>query len=129
MAPSITPRRILVVDDSPLVLEIARLALEGAGWEVDAAESGGEALSRSVAAPPDALLLDVEMPDMDGPATLAALRADPATVDVPVVFLTGHSDPHKRERLASLDVRGVLPKPFDVARLSADVAAVLGWDR
>jgi CheY-like chemotaxis protein len=69
------------------------------------------------------------MPDMDGPATLAALRANSATGGVPVVFLTGHSDPDKRERLASLDVRGVLRKPFDVAQLPADVAEVLGWDR
>jgi CheY-like chemotaxis protein len=129
MTAAINSRRVLVVDDSPLVLELARLALAGAGWDVECCDSGERAVGRGAAEPPDAVLLDVEMPGMDGPATLAALRADPVSARVPVLFLTGHDDPARRERLAALDVQGVLAKPFDVTGLPAEIAEALGWER
>src|SRR5215218_8550070 len=85
--------RILVVDDSKLVHELARMALEQqAGWEIQCAASGPEAIALAAAEPPDAILLDVEMPEMDGPATVAALRAEPGTAQTPIVFLTAHDD-------------------------------------
>jgi CheY-like chemotaxis protein len=122
--------RILVVDDSKVVHELARVALETmAGWEVRHAASGAEALELATSVRPDAVLLDVEMPDMDGPATVAALRARPASATMPIVFLTGHDDPAERSRLAALAVDGVLSKPFDVAGLAGELADVLGWPR
>jgi CheY-like chemotaxis protein len=122
-------RRVLVVDDSQVVHEVARLALETVGgWEVLTAGSGAEAVEVAGAARPDAVLVDVVMPDMDGPATVRALRADTATHGVPVVFLTAQDDPAERERLAAMDVSGVLSKPFQVTSLAADLAALLGWD-
>jgi CheY-like chemotaxis protein len=119
--------RILVVDDSPIVHELARVALDLAGWTVISAASGAEALDARVRERPDAILLDVEMPEMDGPATLAALRAGEREARTPVLFLTGHDAPAERARLAALDVDGVLSKPFDVGELAAEVAASLGW--
>jgi CheY-like chemotaxis protein len=122
--------RILVVDDSELVQELARMALAGgAGWKVQSVASGAAALAASSTLPPDAVLLDVEMPGMDGPATAAALRAQPATRRTPILFLTGHDDPAQRARLQALDVAGVLSKPFDVAALPGQVADALGWAR
>jgi len=122
------PYRILVVDDSELVHELARMALaDGPGWDVRCVASGAEAVAAASSLPPDAVLLDVEMPDMDGPATVAALRAQPATADTPILFLTGHDDPAQRARLHQLDVAGVLSKPFDVAALPGQVAEALGW--
>jgi CheY-like chemotaxis protein len=122
--------RILVVDDSKLVHELARVALEAHdGWEVRCTASGAEAVALAAAEPPDAILLDVEMPGMDGPATVAALRARPASANIPIVFLTGHDDPAERSRLAALAVDGVLSKPFDLAALAGDVADALGWSR
>lgn len=122
--------RILVVDDSELVQELARMALaDGAGWEVQCATSGAEAIAAASSLAPDAVLLDVEMPEMDGPATVAALRAQPATAQTPILFLTGHDDPAERARLAALDVVGVLSKPFDFAELPDQVAGALGWVR
>jgi CheY-like chemotaxis protein len=122
--------RILVVDDSKLVHELARMALEGqAGWAIRCAASGAEAVSLAAAEQPDAILLDVEMPEMDGPATVAALRADPACADLPIVFLTAHDDPGELAQLRALDVAGVLAKPFDVGTLGDELAAVLGWPR
>ncbi|HEV7773554.1 MAG TPA: response regulator [Conexibacter sp.] len=122
--------RILVVDDSKLVHELARVALEAhAGWEVRCTASGAEAVALSAAEPPDAILLDVEMPELDGPDTVAALRAEPITAQTPVVFLTAHDDADELARLRALDVAGVLPKPFDVNTLGGQLADLLGWPR
>ncbi|MCU1373856.1 MAG: Two-component response regulator, partial [Actinomycetia bacterium] len=79
-------RRVLLVDDEDDIRLVARASLERlAGWEVLAAASGPDALAMARAEQPDAIILDVMMPGMDGPATLAELRADPATADIPVV--------------------------------------------
>lgn len=122
--------RILVVDDSKLVHELARIALEQHDdWEVRCTASGVEAVALAAAEPPDAILLDVEMPELDGPATVAALRAEPLSAEVPVVFLTAHDDPDELARLRALGVAGVLAKPFDVGTLGAQLADALGWAR
>ena len=82
-------RRILVVDDDELLREVAKAALEiVGGWQVVTAHSGAEARSPGAPERPDAILLDVMMPGVDGPSTVAALRADPATARIPVIFLT-----------------------------------------
>jgi CheY-like chemotaxis protein len=120
--------RILVVDDSKLVHELVRMALEGqAGWEIRCAASGAEAIALAAADPPDAVLLDVEMPELDGPATLAALRRDPACARVPVLFLTAHEDPAELAALRALGAAGVLAKPFQLEALAGQVAGALGW--
>jgi CheY-like chemotaxis protein len=122
--------RILVVDDSKLVHELTRMALEGqADWEIRCAASGEEALALAASERPDAILLDVEMPGLDGPATAAALRADPACADLPIVFLTAHDEPEELARLRALGVAGILAKPFDVGTLAGQLADVLGWPR
>ena len=86
------PRHVLVVDDSALIRQVVQLGLSGRGWRVTPAGSGAEGLELAEREPPDVILLDVVMPDLDGPATLSALRAAERTRDVPVVFLTGHGD-------------------------------------
>jgi CheY-like chemotaxis protein len=121
-------RRVLVVDDDDAIREVAQMALEMvAGWQVDLAASGEEALDISRAAPPDALLLDVMMPTMDGPTVVAALRADARTHDIPVVLLTAKVQPAERRRWEGLGVAGVLAKPFDPLRLAEEVSDLLGW--
>ena len=126
---AVRPRRILVVDDDELLREVATTALElVGGWEVVTAPSGSAAEERAAALVPDAILLDVMMPEVDGPMTLAALRANPATRDIPVVFLTAKAatdDP----RWSGLGLTGVLAKPFDPMRLADDLSAMLGWTR
>lgn len=98
-----------------------------AGWEVRTASSGEEALAMAAAHPPDAILLDVMMPVMDGPATLARLRAEPATAGVPVVFLTAKAQAADQRRLAEMGAAGVLAKPFDPMTLADQVSRTLGW--
>jgi CheY-like chemotaxis protein len=122
-------RRVLVVDDDDAIREVAQSSLEiVAGWEVEVASSGLQALERAVAEPPDAILLDVMMPSMDGPTTFARLQADARTRNVPVVLLTAKVQPAERRRWEQLGVAGVLAKPFDPLELPGQVADLLGWD-
>ena len=123
-------RRVLVVDDDDAIREVAQSSLElVAGWEVDVASSGQAALDLAVADPPDAILLDVMMPSMDGPTTFARLQADARTRDVPVVLLTAKVQPSERRRWEQLGVAGVLAKPFDPLELPGQVAGLLGWEK
>lgn len=121
-------RRVLVVDDDPLLREVAKAALEMVGgWSVLTAGSGLEAQEVASSEQPDALLLDIMMPGMDGPSTVLALQEDPATRDIPVVFLTAKLPGQGREDWAGSTVVGVISKPFDPMTLSAEVARLLGW--
>jgi CheY-like chemotaxis protein len=122
-------RRILIVDDEDDIREVAQVCLElVGGYEVLTASSGRDGLERARGSQPDAILLDVMMPGMDGPATLVELRADPATRNIPVVFLTAKTQISDRQQLGKLGAAGVLTKPFDPLKLAADVAAVLNWN-
>ena len=118
------PRRILVIDDSELIREVAKLALGQAGWDVLTASTGHEGIELAAVQTPDAILLDVVMDDLDGPATLDLLRAGETTREIPVLFLTARAE----EDFAAGAAQGVLAKPFDIGSLAQDVAAALGWD-
>lgn len=121
-------RTLLLIDDDDDVREIAQLSLElNAGWNVLAASSGAQGIEIARTKRPDAILLDVMMPALDGPATLAQLREDERTRSIPVVFLTAKARPAERDRLVGLDVAGVLAKPFDPMTLADQVQTTLGW--
>lgn len=124
-----TPARcVLVIDDSALVRQIAQIGLGLGGWRTLAAENGAEGMAIAASERPDAILLDVIMPDPDGPKTLDGLRGDAQTADIPVIFLTGLADAEEeRAKLAALGVDGVIAKPFDPETLAEVVAGVLGW--
>lgn len=122
-------RRLLVVDDDDNIREISSTTLELlGGWEVDTAAGGEEAIEAALSGQPDAILLDVMMPGMDGPATLAALRSDERTRGIPVVFLTAKVRPSEIERLSDLGAAAVLSKPFDPMGLATEISAALGWE-
>ncbi|QGN59060.1 response regulator [Nostocoides sp. HKS02] len=121
-------RRILVVDDDELILEVAQMSLEMVGgWTVTTAADGREGLERARADLPDAIVMDVMMPGMDGPTAALALRADPATAGIPIVLLTAKVQAAERAAMAVLPVAGVLTKPFDPMQLPAELSALLGW--
>src|ERR1051326_645784 len=121
-------KRILIVDDEDDIREVAQVSLELVGqYEVVTASSGRDGLARARTIQPDAILLDVMMPDLDGPSTLAQLRADPVTRHIPVVFLTAKTQQADRARLAQLGAAGILVKPFDPLKLPAEIAAALRW--
>jgi CheY-like chemotaxis protein len=117
--------RILVVDDEDDIRRVATLSLERVGgWDVVAAGSGAEALAAAEGGGFDAVLLDVMMPDVDGPATLERLRPIVGP-EVPIVFLTAKVRAADVERLRGLGAAGVLAKPFDPMRLPDELAEVL----
>lgn len=126
-AASVGARDVLVVDDSALIRHVVQIALSAPAWRVLSADSGPEALLLAAESHLDAILLDVEMPGLDGPATLERLRAAPRTRETPVVFMTGHSRPPDCERLCSLGAAGVVGKPFHPAVLAELLSTTLGW--
>jgi CheY-like chemotaxis protein len=120
---------VLVVDDDELVREVAKAALEiVGGWIVRTAHSGADAHDQARLSRPDAVLLDVMMPGVDGPRTLESLRSDPATRDIPVIFLTAKMPADDGLQWRSLELTGVIPKPFDPMTLAAEMSKLLGWD-
>ncbi len=124
-------RRLLVVDDDDAIREIAQISLQMiGGWETLTAASGTEAITRAAQEQPDAILLDVMMPGLDGPATLARLQDQPATRDITVILLTAKVQPAERARFTALPgVSGVIAKPFDPEQLPGQVADLAGWPR
>jgi CheY-like chemotaxis protein len=122
------PHSILVIDDEDDIREVAALSLETvAGWQVFTANSGAQGLARAVEHQPDAILLDVMMPGMDGPTTFRELRKNPATARIPVLLLTAKVQSSDQRRFADLGVEAILLKPFDPLTLSTQIASVLGW--
>ena len=121
--------RILIIDDEDDIREVAGLSLETvAGWEVVLADSGAQGLARAAEHQPDAILLDVMMPGMDGPTTFRELRKNPITSHIPVILLTAKVQSTDQKRFADLGVEAVLFKPFDPLTLSDQISAVLGWE-
>jgi two-component system OmpR family response regulator len=122
----VTIRKVLLVDDEPDIRRVGELSLRGvAGWHVVLADSGSKAVALARSEKPDVILLDVMMPDVDGPATLALLRADPETRSIPIVFLTAKSQQRELEHYRLLGAVGVLAKPFDPMTLANDVRRTL----
>ena len=118
-------QRILFVEDDPDIQVVATMALEAlGGFHVLACGSGAEALSRFGEFAPDLVLLDVMMPGMDGPATLAALRRLPGAEDTPVVFMTARVQAHEVARYREMGAAEVIAKPFDPMTLSANVREI-----
>lgn len=118
--------RILYVDDEADIREIASLALGiDPDLEVRTAASGTEAIATAKEWRPELILLDVMMPGMDGPATLAALSGDAATSSIPVVFITARTQASDVARFHSLGAAGVIAKPFDPMELAANARAYL----
>ena len=121
-------KKILVIDDEEDIQDVALVALEVVGgWEVITADSGSEGLHLAATEQPDAILLDVMMPDLDGIATLERLKANPITQKIPVIFLTAKVQSGDRDRFARLDILDVIVKPFKTMSLSQQVSAILGW--
>lgn len=124
-----TAKRILVIDNEQYIREVAEICLNTvAGWEVLTAGSGTEGLVVAEAQQPDAILLDVMMPDMDGPTTFGKLQANPATRHIPVILLTAKVQASDRRRYADMGMSAAIAKPFNPLQLADQVAGALGWN-
>lgn len=121
--------QILYVEDDPDIRTVAQIALEAVGgFRLAVCASGREALDMVAGGfVPDLVLLDVMMPGMDGPTTLAALRALPSGMDIPVVFMTAKVQAGEIAHYRSLGAIGVVAKPFDPMQLASQVRRL--WEQ
>ena len=117
--------RVLLAEDDPEIQLVARMALQWAKFEVVLAVNGLEAVAKAAAERPDVILLDWMMPDLDGPGACERLKADPATRDIPVIFLTARSQKSEVERGVALGAIGHIAKPFNALTLGAEVRRLL----
>jgi CheY-like chemotaxis protein len=121
-------KRILVIDNEPYIQEVTQISLETvASWEVLTASSGKEGLVVAEREQPDAILLDVMMPDMDGPTTFKQLQRNPLTCRIPVILLTAKVQDSDRQRYQEMGMTATIAKPFDPLQLASQIAEVLGW--
>jgi two-component system alkaline phosphatase synthesis response regulator PhoP len=121
-------KRILIIDDEYDIREMASLALETCGdFEVASADGGLAGLKAAREGNPDIILLDVIMPELDGPSTFRLLKQLEDTRSIPVIFLTARVQASDRCRLIELGALGIIAKPFDPMRLADDIAAIAGW--
>ena len=116
--------RLLLVEDEPDIRLIARAALARAGFAVVAAADGAEAITLATQEPFDLVVLDWMLPDVDGPAACARLKADPATAHLPIIFLTARSGAADLAQCAALGAIGCITKPFDPLTLGDTVKAL-----
>ncbi|MFQ4144235.1 response regulator [Chlorogloeopsis sp. ULAP02] len=121
-------KRILFVDDEPYMQKIVKISLETiGGWEVVLANSGAEGLIKAEDLKPDAILLDVIMPEIDGIACLKKLQLNIKSQAIPVIFLTSilsFTEPHQFLQLGAV---GAIAKPFNPLTLVSEIVKILGW--
>jgi CheY-like chemotaxis protein len=115
-------KNILYVDDDPDLQKIVQLSLQAKGeFTVQVCDSGMEAIAKVKESPPDLIILDVIMREMDGPETLLELRKLPEAADVPIIFMTSRVRPEKVKRYKEIGAVGVIEKPFQPRKLADQV--------
>lgn len=123
--PATNLQRILYVEDEPDIQAVAQIALETVGgFVIKICRDGHQALAEAAAFKPDLLLLDVMMPDMDGPTTLAQLHKNPELAHIPAVFMTAKVQPQEVAQLLTLGAVDVITKPFDPMTLADTIREI-----
>jgi CheY-like chemotaxis protein len=117
--------RALLAEDEPDIQLVARASLKRADFDVTVANNGLEVLALAAALQPHVVLLDWMMPEMDGLEACQQLKADPATRDIPVIFLTAKSQEAEISQGLALGAVGYITKPFDALLLGAQIRALL----
>lgn len=120
--------RILIVEDNPRNMKLARDVLDHHGYRILQAADAEEGLVLARAEHPSLILMDVQLPGMDGLAALEELRGDPETARIPVVALTAFAMRSDRERFLAAGFDGYLEKPIDVASFPRQIAALLAGE-
>jgi CheY-like chemotaxis protein len=118
-------KTVLIVDDTPPNIHVIKSILQGE-YKIKAATSGEKALQIVGKAPPDLILLDVMMPEMDGYEVCRRLKADPSTAGIPVLFVTGHADDEEQAKGMALGAVAYVTKPVDPETLLMHVGQCLG---
>jgi chemosensory pili system protein ChpA (sensor histidine kinase/response regulator) len=108
-----TPMEIMVIDDSVTIRQVVTKLMEDQGWKVQTSKDGIDALEKLRESKPDLIVLDIEMPRMNGYEFLAALKTQPAYQDIPVVMLTSRNAAKHRDKAKALGARGFVVKPYN----------------
>ena len=116
---------VLIVEDNPTNLMLARAVLQRSGYRTDEARSAEEALERLRTTRPDLILMDIQLPGQDGLSLTRQLKADPATAAIPVVALTAHAMSHDRQRILAAGCDGYIAKPINTRTLATGLEFVL----
>jgi len=117
--------KLLLADDDPNILFIAEMGLEDTPeWTVITAQSGQEAIDKASSEKPDAIVLDMMMPGMDGTMTFNKIKQNPETAAIPIVFLTAKVQLDEIEAYLKMGAAGVITKPFDPMKLSDELKAI-----
>ena len=119
--------KILLVDDEPDIVEFLGYNLKKEGYTILTANNGKDAVEIAKKEIPHLIVLDVMMPDLDGPATLQRLRADPNTAQIPVIFLTAKMQTSEVKQYQAMGAIDVIAKPFDPMLLATQVQKI--WDQ
>ncbi|MGB6300518.1 MAG: response regulator [Rivularia sp. (in: cyanobacteria)] len=124
-----TVKKILVVDNEEYIREVTKICLQTtAKWQVIIASSGTEGIQKAEIEKPDAILLDVMMPDMDGITTFKYLQENSTTKEIPVILLTAKVQNADRSRYNDLGIKAAIAKPFSPLTLAQEISQVLGWN-
>lgn len=121
-------KRVLLAEDEPNIVESLRFLLERSGYDVSVESNGREALDAALASPPDVLVLDVMLPDLDGYEVLRRLRSEQQTKALPILMLTAKGQREDRETAIEYGADLFLTKPFANADLTAAVNKLAGSD-
>ena len=118
--------RILVVEDNEQNLYLVKFILEKNGYEVIEARDGARAVEMTVAETPDLIVMDIQLPDIDGLEATRQVRASQADGRIPIVALTSHAMPGDRDRALAAGCTGYIEKPIDPETFVAEIEAYLG---
>lgn len=123
-----TSKHLLLIDDEPTIQEVVQVGLElDTDWIISLASSGSEGVSKAEHEQPDAILLDVMMPGMDGIETFERLKKHKFLHSTPVIFLTAKAQSLQRRQLSQIGARGIISKPFNSLQLAGQISKLLGW--
>lgn len=125
MPPEPAPLRALIVEDNPANCLLAQSVLRRAGYVTDAAETAEEALERLRLHRPDVILMDMQLPGVDGLTLTSRLKTDPATADIAIVAVTARAMPGDRARMLAAGCDGYIAKPINTRTLADELAAIL----
>lgn len=117
--------RVLIVEDNVDNFELVRYLLDRAGYEVISAANGREGVEMVRANPPDLILMDLSLPELDGWDATRILKSDPVTHTIPILALTAHTLPHERKRALDAGIDGYISKPIKVASFDKLVSTLL----
>lgn len=122
-------KHILLIEDEETIQEVVQIGIEiEVGWQVSLASSGSEGIALARLQQPDAILLDMMMPDMDGISTLLKLKASSHTQSIPVIFMTAKIQAIDKNQFQHIGVAGVITKPFNIMTLASQIAKILQWE-